>query len=220
MGNLRSSFTPSSQAGPTLGSHLSSPSLYLGSTHSRTRSALPTPRLGQPLGTEAFVARVALPPAPTSQGQGAGVARELLFRRSPATETLKQPQGSQAFFLFHASLCPAAFSDSPSTHPSGEQQQVSRQAPRPRGSCRREWGSRVSCGAGDQESRPGRIAGGQDASQEKAVRYFCHQALRGTLDKRELRAPRVFGGISVGSAGKLGRPGRPRPAPRKRAAKK
>lgn len=63
----------------------SSPSLYLGSTHSRTRSALPTPRLGQPLGTEALVARVALPPAPTAQGQGAGVARELLFRRSPAT---------------------------------------------------------------------------------------------------------------------------------------
>lgn len=51
------------------------------------------------------MARVALPPAPSSQAQGAGVARELLFRRSPATETVNQPQGSQAFFLFHASLC-------------------------------------------------------------------------------------------------------------------
>lgn len=149
MGNPRSSFTPSSQAGPTLGSHLSSPSLFLGSTHSRTRSALPTPRLGQPLGTEAFVARVALPPAPTSQGQGAGVARELLFRRSPATETLKQPQGSKAFFLFHASLRLAEH-----TPQWGAATNLPASAT-PARVLPPEWGSRVSCGAGDQESRPG-----------------------------------------------------------------
>lgn len=218
MGNLRSSLTPSSQAGPTLGSHLVLPPC--------TWAPL-TPAPGPHFRPPGLVSRSVLRhwwpeslflPHPPLRAKAQESHANYCFDGPQPRRPLSNLRDPRPFSS--STLRSAAFSDSPSTHPSGEQQQVSRQAPRPRGSRRREWGSRVSCGAGDRESRPGRIAGGQDASQEKAVRYLCHQALRGTLDKRELRAPRVFGGISVGSAGKLGRRGRPRPAPRKRAAKK